>query len=156
MVVTASTTNGDAHDRRTDGLYNFIHTICSGLPNCFGFTPYSRCGNMWSGNEKSCGFSRPQRIASDLFTDKLIVRFVIVKGADDVVPVNPRIFTIQICLRTVGFCPTDDVQPVLSPTFTKVWAIHQLIDQISVSLFRILIPGCQKTGCLLRGRHQSG
>ena len=79
-------------------------------------------------------------IACDLLANELVVGDVVVKGAHDVVTVDPGILAIKVRFGAICLGPADGIEPVLRPTLAEVRGGEEFIDELLVCLrviFRI-------------------
>ncbi len=115
----------------------------------------------WTGCEKSqpddaVGGTRKENVASDLFFDKLPIRFVLIETADDVVSVGPGmssrfVFVITVALRIAG-----EIEPVLCKLFTKSGRGEEPVDESRPRFFRIGRGRMEKIIDLHWSRRQAG
>ena len=63
------------------------------------------------------------QVACDLFADKLVIRFVIVEGVNDIVSVAPGIWKSHVDFFATGFCVASDVEPIAPPAFAELWSL---------------------------------
>ena len=92
-------------------------------------------------------------VPGQLLPHKLVVRFVDVEGADDIITVPPRLGPVVIRLVAVGVGVSHEVKPEGRLPLTVAWTVEQAIDQFPVGVRRIVI---QKRGDLSRRRRQAG
>ena len=120
VVVAACTPDCYTKRRGTNSLKDLVQTICSCLSASRRFLPNSCDRNMRSRNQVASGISVPNHITSDLLSEEFVVGFVFVKCSDDVITIDPGIFSIHVTFGAICFSPADHVEPVLCPSFTKV------------------------------------
>ncbi len=156
VIVATSATDRHAEDGGTHGLNDFIHPVGASLSNRNRFAANGCRRDMRARNEKPGGGPFPAGIPSQLFANKLVIGFVLVEGSDDIVAIPPRVLAIEVCLGTIGFGPADDIEPVLSPSLTKMGGGQERIDQVDIRGLRTLLMGPQETVCDLRGRGEAG
>src|SRR5207237_2018572 len=101
-------------------------------------------GVLWISLRRSRKF-----IASELFRDKPVKRFVGIKGTDDVIAifvcVTARRIGVAVAIRVGIAC---DVEPVAAPAFAVMRGIEQTIEQLFVRAGR----GVREEGFDLGGR----
>src|SRR5262249_9834901 len=57
------------------------------------------------------------------------IRFVLVEGADDVVPIRPRVRPQLVLVVAMRFAEVDDIQPMTSPTFSVARRSQEPVEQ---------------------------
>ena len=120
VIVTARAADGHAEHRSTHRLHDFIQTIRPCLTNSGRLAAHRRSRHMWTRNEEASGLAIARLITSKLVAHELVIRTVFIEGADDVVAINPGVFAVEICLRSIRFRPANDIEPMLRPTLAKV------------------------------------
>src|SRR5215471_5843402 len=68
-------------------------------------------------------------VARDLLAKEYVVRLVVIKCADHIIAIPPRIGTIEVVLEAVGIRITGDVEPVAPPPFAIMRRGQQAVDQ---------------------------
>src|SRR5215472_16213666 len=61
-----------------------------------------------------------QQVAGELFTSKLIKRFVVIEGFDHVIAVRPNVARV-VGVVTNGVGVSDNIQPADGHAFTVMW-----------------------------------
>ena len=139
MIVTASAAQGNPHHGSAHRLHDFVHTIGPGLSNRRRLASHSSGWHVRTRYQETGRFSRIHRIARQLLAHELVVRLILVEGADHIVPVAPGILTVQIRFRTVRLRPPNDIQPMLGPAFPEMRRRHQFVHQVFVGLVCIAL-----------------
>ena len=75
-----------------------------------------------------------QFITGNLLDHKLVVRLVLVKGANDIITVSPEIRSLIVIGEAGRIGVPHHIQPVLAPTFTIMGAGKQTVDQFRPGL----------------------
>ena len=69
-----------------------------------------------------------EQIASHLFDEKPVERFIAVEGIHHVITVTPRVGVRGIFIQTVAVGIANNIQPMPRPTFTVLGCSHELFD----------------------------
>ena len=85
-------------------------------------------------DKESRGDVGTQRVADNLFADKPVVRQVIIEYLNDVVTEVPRVRSFAVRFKAVSFSKSNDVQPMLRPTFAVTRTVENFVDQISLGV----------------------
>ena len=68
-----------------------------------------------------------------MFADQLVVRDIVVKGADEVVAIEPGAFDFVVPVIAEGFGEAHDVHPVARPVFSEMGRGEKAIDEAFIS-----------------------
>ena len=69
-----------------------------------------------------------EKIAGDVFANKLIVGDIAVEGANQIVAIAPRTANFVVPFVAVGFGVANHIHPVARPFFSKVRRREQMVD----------------------------
>ena len=58
-----------------------------------------------------------EEVPGNLFTDKLVVRDVVVKGANEVIAIAPRLRNIRVAFAPMGIGVAYEIHPVAGEVF---------------------------------------
>ena len=117
VVVTTRAADRESEEgsgRRADDVVQLVRALVPGQDFIGTFHLVPR-----SGDQKTRGLIRAQRVASDLLENESVIRFVFVEGVNDVVAVRPGVGTRLVHFKTVGFGETNDIEPVPGPAFAE-------------------------------------
>ena len=135
---------GASQWRPEKGLPNVVHHI---IKIVLPADNWRRHGGVlpWSHAKESLGHNHLrvlgiQVFPSHLFKNKPGIGFILIEGTDNVVAITPGVGSLEVVRETAGVSVTGDVQPVLTPTLSVMRAFQQTINQIHISLMRILLP----------------
>ena len=70
-----------------------------------------------------------EQVARDVFADELVIRHVVVEGANQVVAVTPGVMDFVVPFVAVRLGKPDHIQPVSRPAFAKMGRRQQRIDE---------------------------
>ena len=99
-----------------------------------------------AGRDEGLVFAGGDLIAGQLFLNKTIVRLIVVEGTNHVIAVAPGIGTEIVVLETLGLGEPDNVQPVLAPVLSVMFARQQAIDNLLPGFGRSVIYECGNFG----------
>src|SRR5947209_3235886 len=113
MVVTTGAGDRQAHHAAANDIYPIVNDVVNVVHE-----PASEC-KVTEGGQRALVRVVGHQIGGDLLLEKLVVRQVFVKRADDVIAVRVRIGIVPVFLKDIalGVRVTGDVQPVPSPAF---------------------------------------
>ena len=120
MIVAACALNREAKHPASDRGEYIIEVIKTALRSVLFPEMHARSRPQESGGNHGVNVLAIQFVAGDLFPNKNVVGFVVVKRADHVVSIHPGIGPIVIVLEAIGVRITRDVQPVPAPALTVV------------------------------------
>ena len=72
-------------------------------------------------HQKSRAFILAKLVAGDLFTYKLVIRFVLVECTDDIIAIRPRIGPHTVHFKAMAFGEAHHIQPMPRPSFAIAW-----------------------------------
>src|SRR5258708_20584948 len=84
------------------------------------------------------GFRGWQEFACQLFSDELVVRKIAVEGFDDVVPVAPCVWILEIFVAARGVTVSGHIQPVTPPSLAVARRSQEALHDPSESLGRAI------------------
>ena len=95
-----------------------------------------------------------QQVAGDVFADELIVRHVVIEGADQIIAITPGVMDLVVPFVAVRLGEADDVHPVPGPAFAEMGRGQQPIDQLRDGRMtpRLLLALRDEPGDLARRR----
>ena len=127
MVVAAGAVHGHAEKRLADGGDDVVQFVEAGLGFVGGFiVPGAQA--IEAGGDDGIGRGMLEFVAGDLLADELVEGFVGVEGLDDVIAVAPGVGLDAVALEGVGFCESDDVEPVAAPFFAVLRRGEEAVD----------------------------
>ena len=91
-----------------------------------------------AGDEEAGADLGAHRIAGDLFSDELVVGFVVVERGDDVVAEVVGAEAFAVGLESVALSEAHDVEPVARPAFAVAWAGERAVDEFLPSVGRLV------------------
>ena len=83
-------------------------------------------------------FVRSDFISRQLFRQKTIVRLISIERTNHIIPKPPRVSAMRVVLKSIRFCITHDVQPMLSPAFAVLRAGKQFFDDFLIRIRRFI------------------
>ena len=90
-----------------------------------------------TGGNDRLGIFRLEFITGDLLAHKVVVRFVVIKRADDVVAVTPRVAALKVVGETAAVGVAHDVEPVLRHALAVVRAGEESGEEVADGRLRI-------------------
>ena len=81
-----------------------------------------------AGGDDRLGRDVVQLVAGELLGDELVVRFVVVQGANHVVAITPYKGLGPVAFITVGLGVANQIEPMPAPAFAVVRRLEQVID----------------------------
>ena len=156
VVMAAGAAHGDAHHGGANCLHDFIDPVSARLPNGGWFTSDGGGWDVWASNQKPGRFADAELISGELLGDELIVRGVVVEGANHVVAVKPGIFPVEVGFGAVCFGPADDVEPMLCPPFSEVSRFELGVKEIGIGFFGVVLESLFKIVNLFGSRRKTG
>ena len=100
------------------------------MPGLFVFQIVFESKPQVAGRDPRFGRIGRELIARDLFLNELVVRFVFIEGADDVIAISPGIVAIAIVLKASGIGVANHIQPVPAPSLAVVRRSKQLFHHL--------------------------
>ena len=85
---------------------------------------------------------RGQQVAGDVFHDELIVGYIGIEGADDIIAVDVGLRQFEIEFVALSLGEADQVQPVPSPALAVVRRLKQVVDHLGEGLRRLVLEEC--------------
>lgn len=152
VVVAAGARDSHADHGGPDSLHDLVHAVGAGLPDGGGFGSDGGGGDMGTGDEEAGGIARTHGVTGELLMDELVVGKVVVEGVDDVVPVDPGVFAVEVGFGAIGFSPADDIKPVLGPAFAEVRGGEEFVDEGGVGVGILLVIGDELIDAVGGGR----
>ena len=73
-------------------------------------------------------------VSGELLEEETIVRLILIKRIDNVVPVAPDFGFFAIALEAIGLGVADEVEPVGGYFFTEVRGVEELVDEVGPGL----------------------
>src|SRR5262249_55928806 len=144
VIVAASAVDGQTEKRLPDGtddVFQFLLTNAlpheSALLGGADFVP--RPGDEEAGGDDAFRRDRLQHIAGDLLPDKLRIRLILIKGANDVIAVAPGVLAQLVALEALTFAEAHDVKPVPAPPLAVMRRGQETIHQPLDGLWRDVI-----------------
>ena len=156
VVMAAGAAHGDAHHGGSNCLHDFINPVSARLPDGGWFASDGGGWDVRASNQKPGSFADAELISGELFGDELIVRGVVVKGANHVVAVKPGIFPVEVGFGAVCFGPADDVEPMLCPPFSEVSRFELGVKEIGIGFFGVVLESLFKIVNLFGSRRKTG
>src|SRR5207247_10750151 len=81
-----------------------------------------------AGRDQRLVFLGRDFVARELLGQKAVEGLIVLKSANDVIAIAPRVLAMRIVFEAIGLGETYHVQPVLPPALTVVRAIQKLVD----------------------------
>ena len=141
VVMTAGTTNRQTQKGICRRLENIIHIIKPGLFLVDGFV-IPQAKSIVSGGNDIVRYGRIEFVTGKLLHYKLIIRLVVVEGSDDIIAIAPHKRFRVIPFIAVGFGIANDIQPMPTPLFAVMFRSQQPINQITISIRRLVFNKC--------------
>ena len=82
---------------------------------------------------------RRQQISGDVFPGKLIVRDILIEGANQVIAIAPGVGLVVVELMAIGFCVADQIHPVASPALAVMGRGQQPVDDTSEGIWAVVV-----------------
>ena len=135
MVVAAGAADRQAQEYQSGRLGDVVEGI---LPAQSLVVQVDHVGiaAIEPGGDEGPGIVGPHLVAGELQADELVVGQVAIQRLDHPVAISPGVGPGLVELEAVGFGEPRQVEPVLSPTFAKLRAREQPVDQAFVALWR--------------------
>ena len=131
MIVASRATDGKPHRAARD----HINPVVNDVVLIFQKPPAQR--QETQRRERTFIFAGCEPVGGDLFNQKLVVRFVLVESADDIIAVGVRKSKASLLAAneiTLGVSVTRHIQPVSSPAFAIMGRCQQSIHQQRVCI----------------------
>ncbi len=133
MVVAASATDGEAHEREA-GVFGDVVEDFLTLLHHVGSVDVFGIKTDEAGCDEGVGIVGFEFVAGDLLTEEAIVGKVVVEEPDDVVAVTMGVFAEAVVFEAFGFAVADQVEPMLSPAFAIARRSEEAIDDFGVGV----------------------
>ena len=66
--------------------------------------------------KRPCGLG-PEFISGHLLHQELVIRLILIQTANDIIPVTPRLFVMDIGFKSAGIGIADNIEPMSCPPF---------------------------------------
>ena len=133
MIVAARAAHGQAKKSQRGGIGNIVERVVAAL-FLVGTVHHIRAEKIEAGGRERLGVAGPEFVAGDLLADKTVVRLIVIEGANNVVPVTPRMRAYGIVLKAIGLGEAGEVEPVPPPALTISRGGEQAVDELFVGL----------------------
>src|SRR5882762_4615751 len=74
-----------------------------------------------------------QQVSGEMLANQLVVRNILIEGADQVIAVEPRAFDFVVPVIAESFGEAHDVHPVAGPMLSEMGRRKQAVDQPFIS-----------------------
>ena len=120
VVVATGAFEGLAEEGDADGVGDVVQEALAGDFGDFHAGEFPGAHAEETGGDDEFGVVRVEFVTGDLFANELVVGFVVVEGANDVVAVAPGVAAFEVVGETGGVGVANDVEPVAGHAFAVV------------------------------------
>ena len=119
----------------TNTIGDIIEKSLTGNPRNFHTRQFPRPLPKKTNSNKMLWVFWRNLITSYLLSHESVIRFVVLKGSDDIITISPCIPAFKIICKPRGIGIANDIQPVLCHTLTIMWRSKQPLHNILKCLF---------------------